>query len=225
MKIYLKIFIQLILFVFPWSIRRILLINIFSYKIHKSANIGLSIILCRNLCMNEGAYIGNQNFINEIDKLIMHDYSKIGKKNWITGSSAELKKGFNFSFDRKCELEIGEHTRITGNHLIDCNGGVYIGKFTTIAGNGSQILTHSVNIYNSRQTAGSVKIGDYCFIGTRSIMLMNSSIPSFSVLGAGSILIKNFDVQYGLYAGNPAKLIKTLPSDALYFHRVEGNII
>ena len=120
---------------------------------------------------------------------------------------------------------LGDHAAITNRHLIDCTDTVTIGCFSTFAGFRSQILTHSISIQDARQRSGPVVIGDYTFIGTASIILPNSRLPSFSVLGAGSVLNKKLNEEYWLYAGNPARPVKELAQGAAYFSRKTGYIV
>jgi acetyltransferase-like isoleucine patch superfamily enzyme len=222
--IFLRIIVQLFLFIFPWSIRKIMLQIFFKFKLGNGSKIGYSIVLANKVILEEGAIILNMTFINRIDYLHLKPFAMIGRRNWITGASITNSKSFSSAQNRKCELIIGLHARVVDRHLIDCNGGVYVGNFSTIAGNRSQILTHSIDIKSSTQTAMPVQIGDYCFIGTGCILLMNSSIPSFSVLGAGSTVTKPFEEKYSLYAGNPAKFIKNFDKDYKYFKRKSGNV-
>jgi acetyltransferase-like isoleucine patch superfamily enzyme len=154
----------------------------------------------------------------------MGPHSKIGNRNWITGSSSLLKRGYTSTPDRKCEFIVGEHTRITAEHYFDCNGGIYVGRFTTVAGIQSQVFSHGIDINDSVQRTSPVHIGDYCFVGTRSILLKGSALPSFSVLGAGSTLNKHYAESYRLYAGNPAREMKKLRPESRYFARLEGNV-
>lgn len=215
--------IQVALFLLPWFLRRPILNLIPGFRIHETARVGLSILLARQVGMDEGAVVGHLSFINQIDHLRMERHSKIGRSNWITGANAESRM-FSSS-DRTCELVLGEHARITGRHHIDCTGGVYIGRFTTIAGVSSQILTHSVVVSESRQVAGPVRIGDYCFVGTGCIILMGATLPDCSVLGAGAVLSKNFKDPYHLYAGNPARQVKKYDKERdRYFTRSHGHV-
>jgi len=222
--IFIRIIAQMFLFIFPWPLRKIMLQRFFGFKLSKGSKIGFSIVLANEVNLEEGAIILNLTFINRIDYLHLKPFAMIGRRNWITGASTSNFRSFRAVNNRKCELIIGKHTRIVDRHLIDCNGGVYIGNFTTIAGNRSQILTHSIDIKTSTQTANPVQIGDYCFVGTGCIFLMNSSIPSFSILGAGSTITKPFEKEYSLYAGNPAKFIKDLDKGYEYFKRKSGNV-
>ena len=215
--------VQIFLFPFPWFIRRLLLNLIPGFRINKKAKIGLSILLADKVNMEYESKITHFTFVNTIDQLHMKSYSKIGKSNWITGAhkNSKMFQGIN----RRCELILGQHARITGQHHIDCTGGVYIGDFTTIAGIRSQILTHSIDIRICKQVAGTVVIGKYCFVGTAVIILMDAALPDYSVLGAGSVLNKKYIEPYHLYAGSPAKMRKKfVPENYLYFTRDHGHV-
>jgi len=223
MKKILSVVIQILLFPIPWTIRRAILNLLMNFKISKTARIGFSVILAEKLVMKEGALITHFTFVNNIDLLLLKSNSKIGKSNWVTGANTRSKM-FEDS-DRSCELILSEHARITDRHHIDCTGGVYIGGFTTLAGINSQILTHSIDIRLSKQVAGSVNIGSYCFIGTSSIILMGANLPDCCVLGAGAILNKKFEKTHSLYAGNPARPLKTFEKNQYsYFQRKQGHV-
>ncbi len=115
---------------------------------------------------------------------------------------------------------LGRSAGITSRHYIDCNGGVYIGDFSTIAGIRTQVLTHTIDIYENRQTVKPVKVGKYCFVGTGSILLPGSLLPDYSVLGAGSVLTRKNSESGCVYAGAPAKIVKRLNIESIpYFHR------
>jgi acetyltransferase-like isoleucine patch superfamily enzyme len=216
-------FIQLLLFLFPWKIRRVLLNKLFSFKIDNTAHISFSIILAKKLVMYQYSEIGNFNFCNAIDILILEKNSIIANFNYITGYPSSLINHFSHVENRKCQLIIGEHSAITSRHFIDCTAGITIGNFTTMAGIRSQILTHSIDLEKNRQNASPVIIGSYCFIGTDCVLLMGSKLPDYCVLGAKSLLNKNFIETYCLYGGVPARKIKELTgSDIKYFQRKTG---
>ena len=117
---------------------------------------------------------------------------------------------------------MGSHAAITTRHYIDCTNSVTVGEFSTVAGARSQLLTHSIDLQESRQSSKPINIGKYCFIGTACIVLGGSSLPDYSVLGASSMMNKSFSEAYFLYAGNPAKAVKELSKDMAYFRRPSG---
>jgi len=223
MKKGLLIIIQILLFPFPWFMRRTFLNLITRFEISKRAKIGFSVLLADRIIMEEGSIITHFTFVNNIDRFHMKPNSKIGKSNWITGANSKVKM-FSDS-EGTCELIVGEHARITGQHHFDCTGGIYIGDFTTVAGIRSQILSHSVDVKHSKQVAGPVRVGKYCFIGTSSIILMGAELPDCSVLGAGAVLNKKYDNPYHLYAGNPARMLKEFDKENYkYFQREHGHV-
>ena len=218
-----KIVIQIFLFLFPWKLRRVLLNKIFSYNINMKAKIGFSILLCDKLEMAENSRIGHLTICKNIDAIILMNKSSVGSLNFITGFNTKNKMVYSHRLNRKCELIIKEHSAITSRHFLDCNGGIYIGSYTTVAGIRSTLLTHSIDVYKNRQDIKSITIGDYCFIGTGCILLGGSTLPDYSILGAGAVLSKAYIDPYNLYGGVPAKPIKVLDrNDVAYFNRQVG---
>jgi UDP-3-O-[3-hydroxymyristoyl] glucosamine N-acyltransferase len=209
----------------PWSVRRELLEKQFGYQIHPSARIGLAWIAPTRLIMEEGTSIDHLTVCKNIDLLHLKAHATIGRGNWITGFPLGPSQHFAEEQDRRPQLIIGEHSAITHRHLIDCTNSVEIGRFTTFAGFQSQILTHSIDIEKNRQTSVSVRIGDYCFVGTNSVILGGSVLPNYCVLGAKSLLNKDFSETCQLYGGVPAQPIKKLSPDSKYFTRREGFVI
>jgi serine acetyltransferase len=59
-------------------------------------------------------------------------------------------------------------------------------------------------------------------VGTDCVLLGGSALPSYSALGAKSLLNKAHSETHCLYAGVPAKPVKSLGSDMKYFQRESG---
>ena len=211
---------QLIILLLPWAIRRRLLVWRYGYEIHPTATIAKSLVRPRKLKMGPGSRIHSGVICRGIDYLEMGEDSGIANFTYITGFSVKGCKHFQHVENRRCELILGRSAGITSRHFVDCNGGVYIGDFTTVAGIRSQILTHSIDIYHNRQDAKPVRIGKYCFVGTGCVLLPGSVLPDYSVLGAGSVLTKPQTQTGWVYAGSPAKPVKELNrNDVPYFRR------
>lgn len=227
-----KIFIQTVLFVLPMSFRRVFYRWLWGYKISSRAKIGYSWILSDELVMDDYSFIKSFTIIKNIDRLVMGKYSRIGPLNFITGFNTRVngiayKKGrFAHVKDRKCELILAEDVAINSRHFIDCNGGVYFGNHSSLAGIRSQILTHGIDPYNSRQDAAPVIVGNYCSIGSGSIVLKGTVIPDYVIVGAGSVLNKKYTESYKIYAGVPAILKKDLQyNEVKWFSRPSGDVI
>ena len=215
----------LISMMLPAAARRSFLEAQFGYKIHPTARIGFAWIAPTRLIMEEGTAIGQLTVCKNIDLLHLKAHATIGRGNWITGFPLGPSPHYAEEKDRRPELILGEHSAITHRHLIDCTNSVTIGRFTTMAGFQSQILTHSIDLQRNRQSSAPVQIGDYCFVGTNSVFLPGSALPSYSVLGAKSLLNRIFSETYQLYGGVPAQSIKQLPPDYAYFQRTQGFVV
>ncbi len=209
---------------FPWALRRWLLVRLLGYEIHPTARIGWSWICPERLAMASGSRIGSLTVCKGLSLLQMDEESRLGNLNWISGFPQGSKAFFSEELDRRAELVIGEHAAVTHRHIIDCTNAVRIGRFSTFAGYRSQVLTHSIDLQRSRQASKPVTIGEYCFVGTGSVLLGGSELPDYSVLGALSVLNKAYSETHWLYAGNPARPVKSLAQELLYFNRTTGFI-
>lgn len=210
-------------FFLPWSLRRRYLNYFFEYDISPSAKIGMSWIFPKKLIMGDNSKIEHLTVAIHLDKIEIGANSSIGRSNWITGfPSGNDSKHFIHQPERTSKLIIGEHSAITKNHHLDCTNILSIGKFTTIAGYQSQFLTHSINVEENRQDSKPIYIGDYCFISTNVVVLGGAVLPSHSLLAAKSLLNKAYSTDWTMYGGVPAKEIKAISNDALYFSRDAG---
>jgi acetyltransferase-like isoleucine patch superfamily enzyme len=211
-------------FLFPWPIRRRLLEKLLGYTIHPTSRIGIAWVLPRRLVMEAHSTIGHLTVCKGLELLWLQHHAIVGRGNWITGFPAGHPVHFAHQEDRQPQLVLKEHSAITNRHIIDCTNSVTIGKYATFAGFRSQILTHSIDLENGRQSSAPIVIGDYCFVGTDCVLLGGSALPDYSVLGAKSLLNSRYDQNYYLYAGVPAKPIKKLSEEYRYFTRTTGYV-
>jgi acetyltransferase-like isoleucine patch superfamily enzyme len=207
----------------PWPLRRLALVYLLGYSIHKTARLGYSLICPVHLELGPGAYIGHFNFCKTgVELLRLGKGAVIGNLNWITGEPLRASRNFQGLEGRRPELIVHDQAAITNRHYLDCTATVSIGRFSTFAGIHSTILSHSIDLDSCRQTAEPVSVGEYCFVGAVAVLLPGASLPDYSVLGANSLLNKCYSEPYYLYAGCPARPIKQLSPDGKYFTRTAG---
>jgi carbonic anhydrase/acetyltransferase-like protein (isoleucine patch superfamily) len=219
MKLLARLFVVLL----PWPVRRWVLNAWYGYQLAPGSHIGLAWVFPRRLAMARGARIGHFTVVKGLDVLEMGQQSSIGRLNWISAfPTGTGLPHFAHLRDRRAELSLEEHSAITNRHIVDCTERVAIGRFATLAGFRSQILTHSIDLRACRQHASPVRIGQYCFVGTACTILGGGDLPDHSVLGAHSLLNKAHTTPYRLYAGVPATAIKELSPDLAYFSREQG---
>lgn len=210
----------------PWPFKRFLLQRFYGYSIHPTARIGLSWIYPRHLSMAAGSSIESFTVALNLDLLELGEHSIIGRGNWITGfATGTGSPHFSHQIHRRAELLLGDHSAITKSHHIDCTNSISIGSFSTIAGYRSQLLTHAIDLHNNRQHSEPITIGSHCFVGTACVILGGSALPDHSVLGALSLLNKSLSEPWTLYAGQPARRLKTIEPSSAYFTRTVGFVV
>lgn len=219
MFLFLKKFISLFM---PQPLKRFYLKLVFGYSIADSASVGFSWVFPKVMSLGEFSRINSFNIFKSLDSVVLGRNASIGSLNFFT---AFPDSDQHFVGMPRCRaLYIGDESAITNQHLIDCTNSITVGSFSTVAGYRSQLLTHSIDPNISRQCCAPIVIGNYCFIGTSSTLLMGSFIPDCSIIGANSLVTGPLDHSWSLYAGVPVKLIKNLDKNCLYFQRDSGRV-
>ena len=80
---------------------------------------------------------------------------------------------------------------------------------------GVRILTHRLDTTNPDTEdihfiEGHIEIGEHAFIGSGAIITGDVKIGKGAIIGAGSVVTKSVG-EYEIWAGNPAKFIKSRP--------------
>lgn len=112
------------------------------------------------------------------------------------------------------EIFLGEHVGLNGTTIF-ARRKVTIGNNTMIAPN-VIIMDHNGHTswpaserWSSSDTPLEIKIGNDCWIGMNCIILKGVTVGDGSIIAAGSVVINDVEPAC-LYAGNPAKKIKSL---------------
>jgi maltose O-acetyltransferase len=111
---------------------------------------------------------------------------------------------------RKRGVQIGERTKVYSDVVFGMGGldPIIVGRDCVLTG--CTILGHDASTNYWLNIQKSIRmptvIGDRCFIGTRSIVLMGVHIGDDCIVGAGAIVTR--DIASGsVVAGNPAKIV------------------
>lgn len=115
-----------------------------------------------------------------------------------------------------CEIFIGEHCGFKDSTLRinESNSKIIIGNDGMFA-QGSRITCtdfHAILDYETRKPINRGKeiiIGSHCWITVDVKVMKNTHIADDIIVGAGSIVAKDLTENHAIYAGSPAKLIKT----------------
>lgn len=158
--------------------------------------------------------------------LIISEKAKISKladiEDSVKGSKIIIKDGVMIDSFVKIkpsgglgDLIIGENSYINSGTVIYTGNGVTLGKGVLISANCTLAPTN--HEYRSKEktilaqgfipSKGGIIIEDDVWIGSNTVILDGSIIRKGVVVGAGS-LVRGELKEYGVYAGNPLKLIK-----------------
>jgi acetyltransferase-like isoleucine patch superfamily enzyme len=175
--------------------------------------------------MESGAKIGHLTVCRGLERLTLGEHATVGRLNWISAYPRDGSGHFAHRTDRQPNLTLEEHAAITNRHIIDCTDQVTIGRYATVAGFRSQILTHSIDLAECRQDAKPIHIGCYAFVGTACTLLGGARVPDYSIVAANSLLHAAYEEPYRLYAGVPAKAVAELDRNLKYFTRTKGFVM
>lgn len=93
---------------------------------------------------------------------------------------------------------------------IQALNGIELGKNVRL-GPGLKLIysNHFLNDYSKHEKAGTIVIGDNCWLAADVIVLPGVTLGNHVIVAAGAVVTKSFEENV-LIGGNPAKIIKTL---------------
>jgi len=183
----------------------------FSGKIHKSADIAPSAIIEDGAELHAGVYVGPGSYIKAC--VVLGINCKVGANSVLGQSGFGFEKnnqGAPVRFPHFGKLVIGKNCEI-GNSCSISRGTLN----DTIIKNGVKIddhayLAHNVLVKESSyimagvRLNGSVEVGIDCWIGTNAMVREGCIIGDNSTVGMGSVVVKNIKSSAVVF-GNPAK--------------------
>ena len=157
----------------------------------------------------ENVSIGYKSYIDAVSKegIILEDNVSIGKYTTIecTGSLKKLGIG----------LKVGKNVGLGTHGFWGCAGGIQVGNDTIF---GNFVSLHSENHnYTSTEIPirlqgvnhKGIKIGNNCWIGSKVTILDGVEVEDGCIIAAGALLTSGIYKQNSIYAGVPARFIKT----------------
>ena len=117
-------------------------------------------------------------------------------------------------------IRLGERVGLS-NSVIVAGNSIEIGE-DTIIGSGVMILDNDFHVMGTgfswvsecSTNSKPIKIGRGCFIGSRSMILKGVTLGDRAIIGAGAVVTKDVPA-YSVAAGNPARVVRTLPKPNL----------
>lgn len=149
---------------------------------HAAIHLG-NVVRCRRLIMRRQSYLDRFNRISGPLTVALAQTAAIGRANVIYRAPHPTTIG-------PAMLRLGQLSKITSSHLVDCTCTISIGDYSTIAGAGSQLWTHGYK-HASRgpgryRIDGRIDIGNNVYIGSASVLNAGLSIASGITVGSHS---------------------------------------
>jgi acetyltransferase-like isoleucine patch superfamily enzyme len=196
---------------------------IMGHKVSLGARIGFSILMVDQLCMDLGSSIGHFNFLH-CRRIVLRTGAYIRHCNvvkgpvsvWLEkrgaiGNRNIIKRGPKPVTYGPAQLHLGQLTKITSSHVVDCTRSVTIGDFSILAGLGSQLWTHGYYHFpegpDRLRIDGSIDIGRNVYVGSACVIAAGVRIADRIAIGAHSSVSRNLD-KSGMYVSQPLRYIE-----------------
>jgi acetyltransferase-like isoleucine patch superfamily enzyme len=207
----------------PHGARRWVHTRLLGHAIDPTARIGRSLVDVDRLVLGPHAAIGSCSVIRGCEEVDLAEEAVIGPLVWVNAVRRD-KHYFAGQPLRQPVLRLKRAALISCLHMVDCCDLVEIGAYSGLAGFGSQVMTHTVDIVRLKQVAKPVIIGDHAMVSTSSVLLPGAVVPDNSVVSAGSVVKGPLAEEHTLYEGVPAVAKRSLSPQLAFFHRAVADI-
>jgi acetyltransferase-like isoleucine patch superfamily enzyme len=210
--------------VLPVGLKRLCYRYLFRFQVGRDVRVGITILDVDRCVLGDAIRIGHFNVFTQVEQLDIGDHVRIGFGNLLRGGSrivlgrySEILRlnRINSIPDAECiglpdpVFVLGEGSVITSEHRFDFTDRIEVGRFAVIGGRNSSFWTHN------RQATEKIRIGSFAYIGSEVRFAPGAAIPSWSILGLGSVVVAAIESEGCLIAGVPAKVIRPLSNEDL----------
>lgn len=134
-------------------------------------------------------------------------------KNIKIGNYVDLGRNNTFELSGNARVILEDYVLLHQNILISCNNQIRIGKFSAVAENvsirdGNHQFAKNEYYRLQESVSEPIEIGEDAGIAAGCVILMGANIKKGAFIGSNSVVTRKSEIQeYGIYAGNPLKLI------------------
>ena len=136
-------------------------------------------------------------------------------KNITIGNYVDLGRNNTFELSKNGKIIFEDYVLLHQNILISCNNQITFGKFSAVAENvsirdGNHKFARNEYYRLQDSVSEAITIGEDSGIAAGCVVLMGAKISKGAFIGSNSVITrKSIIEEYGIYAGNPLKLIAT----------------
>jgi acetyltransferase-like isoleucine patch superfamily enzyme len=134
-------------------------------------------------------------------------------KNITIGDFVDLGRNVTIELTPNCELIFEDYVLLHQNILISCNSKIIFRKWSGVAENtsirdGSHKFDGNNYFRLNDNISQPIEIGEGAGIAAGCVVLMGAKISKGAFIGSNSVITRKSETEeYGIYAGNPLKLI------------------
>lgn len=193
----------------PASRLKNFLLRRLGWKIASDAIIGPGVYLrIRVVSFGPGSSIGPFNVVRDLVEFTLEEGASIGQWNWFSAAAPLVHSVGGPQVGR---FRLGRHASVASRHYLDASGGIDIGELSGMAGARSTVITHGVDMLESRQSVRGCTIGDRSIVGSNVKLVPGAYVPPRSVVAMGAVVTPGLGEPDSLYCGAPAKRAKEIP--------------
>ena len=200
----------------PSGARRFVLTRLLGHDIHPEATVGRAFVDVDHLVMGDRARIGHLVAIRGCEEVRLGTGAVIHLLVWV--NSVRASTGYFPGSTRRPALVMGDHALITMLHFIDACDLVQLDDYACIAGYGTIVQTHAVDMDQLKQATSPVRIGHHSLVATRGLLLPGADVPDRAVVAAGAVVGGRLE-GHKIFAGVPAKPVRDVDLDGALFTR------
>jgi acetyltransferase-like isoleucine patch superfamily enzyme len=160
-------------------------------------------IQCRRLVVRTGGYIESFNFVRGPLSILLGPEAGIGRRNQISRAGHARSVG-------PASLMLGQLSKITSGHKLDCTRSIRLGEYSTVAGLGSQLWTHGYYHFPTGpgriRVDGKIVLGNNVYVGSACVVSLGVQIADGIMVGSHSSVSKSL-TERGLYVSQPLRRV------------------
>ena len=134
-------------------------------------------------------------------------------KNIIIGDYVDLGRNNTFEISKEGKIILEDYVLFHQHIVISCNKEIWIKKWAALAENvsvrdGNHRFAKNEYYRKQEGVSEAIEIGEDAGVSAGCVVLMGAKIAKGVFIGSNSVVTrKTLTEEYGIYAGNPVKLI------------------
>lgn len=150
-----------------------------------------------------------------VDTYGVHSIISVGKEGKIVfEGDAHIGQGAILRVNPGGELVLGEHFAVSGTTTVVASKSIRVGRDVQLSWNSLIMDSDAHRIFNTDgrwiNPPREIRVGNKVWIAANTIVMKGAVIPDNTVVAAGSLVNRAFEVGNCILAGSPARVVKEI---------------